>query len=348
MNDIYAIGLMSGTSLDGVDVAFCRFYDNPLKYEIISTHTFPYPCGLRTKLEEATKLSGSELNMLHIELGQLYGELVRVFIQSFSIKKVDLIASHGHTVFHEPEKKNTLQIGHPAYIAITSGILTIADFRSTDVFLGGQGAPLVPMGDRTLFSEYKNRLNLGGFANISYEKENTTIAFDICPANIPLNLIADEMGYSYDAEGLLAASGKTNPILLEELNSLKYYDGTPPKSLGREWFNKQFWTLIQKSKSSNIDKLRTITEHIAQQTSISFINGNVLITGGGTHNTFLLDRIKDLSNNQIIIPDKILVDYKEALIFAYLGYLRLNKQSNTLPSVTGAIKTHSSGGIYLP
>ena len=141
MNDIYAIGLMSGTSLDGVDVALCRFYDNPVKYEIISTHTFPYPCGIKTKLEEATKLSGSELNMLHIELGQLYGELVSTFIQSFSVKKVDLIASHGHTIFHEPEKRITLQIGHPAYIAIKTEIVIIADFRSSDVFLGGQGGP---------------------------------------------------------------------------------------------------------------------------------------------------------------------------------------------------------------
>jgi anhydro-N-acetylmuramic acid kinase len=348
MNDIYAIGLMSGTSLDGVDVALCRFYDNPTKYEIISTHTFPYPCGIKTKLEDATKLNGSELNKLHIELGQLYGELVTRFIESFLIKKIDFIASHGHTIFHEPEKQITLQIGHPAYIAIKSGIQTIADFRSADIFLGGQGAPLVPIGDRNLFSEYSNRLNLGGFANVSFEEGDNTIAFDICPANIPLNLLADKMGYSYDEEGLLAASGKTNQVLLEELNALKYYQDRPPKSLGREWFNQQFWTLIGKSKSSNIDKLRTITEHIAQQCTNSFIKGNVLITGGGAHNTFLIDRIKDLSSNQIIIPDKILIDYKEALIFAYLGGLRLNEKNNTIPSVTGAIKRHSSGGIYLP
>ncbi len=348
MNDIYAIGLMSGTSLDGVDVAFCRFYGNPVKYEIINTHTFPYPCGIKTKLENATKFSGSDLNMLHIELGKLYGELINIFVQSFSIKKIDLIASHGHTVFHEPKKQITLQIGHPAYIAIETGILTIADFRSSDVFLNGQGAPLVPIGDRNLFSEYTNRLNLGGFANISYEKNDTTIAFDICPSNIPLNLIADEMGYSYDDEGLLAASGKTNPILLEELNDLEYYKDKPPKSLGREWFNQQFWTLIKKSKSSNIDKLRTITEHIAQQCTTSFNKGSVLITGGGTHNTFLTDRIKDLANNQIIIPDKTLIDYKESLIFAYLGYLRINQKNNTLSSVTGAQKAHSSGAIYLP
>ena len=348
MNEIYTIGLMSGTSLDGVDVALCRFYGSPVKYELISTHTFPYPCGVKSKLEDASILSGSELNKLHIELGELYGELVNIFIQSFSIKKVDLIASHGHTVFHEPEKRITLQIGHPAYIAIKTKIVTIADFRSSDVFLGGQGAPLVPIGDRDLFSEYSNRLNLGGFANVSFEKEDTTIAFDICPTNIPLNLLADEMGYSYDDRGLLAASGKTNPILLEELNDLEYYKVLPPKSLGREWFNQQFWTLINSSKSSNIDKLRTITEHIAQLCSDSFYKGNVLITGGGAHNTFLVDRIIDLSDNQIIIPNETLVDYKEALIFAYLGYLRLNQQKNTLPSVTGAVKRHSSGGIYLP
>lgn len=348
MNDIYAIGLMSGTSLDGVDVALCRFFGNPINYEIINAHTFPYPCGIRTKIEDAVNLNGSDLNKLHIELGQLFGELVTNFIVSYSIKIVDFIASHGHTVFHEPEKQITLQIGHPAYIAIKSGIQTIADFRSADVFLGGQGAPLVPIGDRNLFSDYSNRLNLGGFANVSFEEGDNSIAFDICPANIPLNILADKMGYSYDEEGLLAASGKINQALLEELNALKYYQDKPPKSLGREWFNHQFWTLIKKSRSSNIDKLRTITEHIAQQCSNSFIKGNVLVTGGGAHNTFLIDRIKDLSTNQIEIPNKTLVDYKEALIFSYLGYLRINQNHNTLSSVTGANKQHSSGGIYLP
>jgi anhydro-N-acetylmuramic acid kinase len=348
MKSMNVIGLMSGTSLDGVDIAFCRFSGNPIKFELIRGHTFPYPCGIKSQLADAENLSGSDLNTLNIELGQLYGNMIKNFINAFMIKKIDLVASHGHTIFHEPNKNITLQIGHPAYIAVNSGLTTVADFRSADVFLGGQGAPLVPIGDKNLFSEYKNRLNLGGFANISFEKNNATIAFDICPANIPLNLLADEMGYSYDDEGLLAASGKTNPILLEELNDLDYYKQQPPKSLGREWFNQQFWPLIKRSKSSNIDKLRTITEHIAQQCANSFKKGNVLITGGGAHNTFLVNRIKDLSNNHIITPAKTIIDYKEALIFAYLGYLRINQKNNTLSSVTGAKKSHSSGAVYLP
>lgn len=345
---MYVLGLMSGTSLDGVDIALCRFYGNPIEFEIIQTHTFPYPCGIKTKLIDVENLSGAELNQLHIELGQQYGDMINNFIKAFSVKKVDLIASHGHTVFHEPNKKITLQIGHPAYIAVNSGLITISDFRSADVFLGGQGAPLVPIGDRDLFAKYSNRLNLGGFANISFENNKNTIAYDICPANIPLNLLAEELGYSYDDEGRLAATGQIDQLLFEELNELAYYKQSPPKSLGREWFNQQYWPIIDKSNSPIVNKLRTVIEHIAQLISNSFYKGSVLITGGGAHNKFLLERIKTLSSNLIIIPDKEIIDYKEALIFAYLGYLRMNKKNNTLSSVTGAKKTHCSGGVYLP
>ena len=345
---MHVIGLMSGTSLDGIDIALCRFYNNPVKFEIINAHTFPYPCGIKTKLIEAENFNGAELNLLHIELGQLYGDLINNFINAFSIKKVDLISSHGHTIFHEPDKNITLQIGHPAYIATKSGIVTVGDFRSADVFLNGQGAPLVPIGDRDLFANFRNRLNLGGFANISYEIEHRTKAFDICPVNIPLNLLSEELGYEFDNEGVFAASGQIDLLLLEELNDLVYYNQSSPKSLGREWFNQHFWPIVDKSDSTPVNKLRTITEHIALQVSKSFVEGNALITGGGAHNKYLIERIKALSTNQIVIPDKEIINYKEALVFAYLGYLRINHKNNTLASVTGACKGHCSGGVYLP
>jgi anhydro-N-acetylmuramic acid kinase len=348
MKTMNVIGLMSGTSLDGVDIALCRFSGNPLKFELIRGHTFPYPCGIKSQLADTETLSGSALNTLHIELGRLYGNMIKNFINTFSIKQIDLVASHGHTVFHEPNKNITLQIGHPAYIAIISGLPTVADFRSADVFLRGQGAPLVPIGDRDLFAQYSNRLNIGGFANISYEKNKETIAFDICPANIPLNLLSEKIGYSYDDEGLLAASGQIDQLLLEELNNIAYYKQSPPKSLGREFFNQQYWPIITRSENTTVNKLRTITEHIGQQISNSFSKGNVLITGGGVHNKFLIERINALSNNQIIIPNDEIIDFKEALVFAYLGYLRINHKNNTLSSVTGAQKSHSSGAVYLP
>jgi len=348
MKNTYVIGLMSGTSLDGVDIALCRFTNNPIEFDLIKAHTFPYPCGFKSKLEEAINLNGAELNKLHIELGELYGNMIISFIKTFSISKVDLIASHGHTIFHEPDKKITLQIGHPAYIAIRSGIPTVGDFRSADVFLDGQGAPLVPIGDKNLFSEYNNRVNLGGFANISYEKDNKTIAFDICPANIPLNLLAQEMGYSYDDEGSIAASGQIDKYLLDELSSLKYFSFPPPKSLGREWFDNEFLPIINKSESSIVNKIRTVTELIAMLVSSSLLDGNTIITGGGANNKFLIKRIKSISKNKIIIPSENIVNFKEAIIFAYLGFLRINNMPNTLSSVTGASKNHISGGLYLP
>ena len=348
MNDVYAIGLMSGTSLDGLDVAYIRFYGSPIDYEIIQAYTFPYPCGLKTKLVSAGNLGGSELNRLHIELGRFFGERVKVFIDSFDIKQVDFVASHGHTVFHEPKDKITLQIGHPAYIAVQSEYSTIADFRSSDVFLGGQGAPLVPIGDKILFSNYTNRINLGGFANISFEKEGETLAFDICPFNIPFNFLSSKTGNTFDEGGKLAAKGKINQDLLEKLNGLEYYYSPLPKSLGREWYDLFFAPIVEQSPISDIDKLRTLSEHFAVQIAGSFIEGDVLVTGGGAYNKFLIDRVKSLTTNKIIIPDEKLINYKEALIFALLGLLRLNHKTNTLKSVTGAQKNHCGGAIYLP
>lgn len=348
MNNSYGIGLMSGTSLDGIDVVYCRFTSTPTSFEIISAHTFPYPCGWRERLKAALTLNAAELYQLDIELGAYFGDIVRSFISAYKLKDIDFVASHGHTVFHQPDQGLTLQVGHPANLAIHSGQKVVADFRSADVFLGGQGAPLVPVGDRDLFGQYNYRLNIGGFANVSYETQNTTLAYDLCPANIVLNDLIAEKGQNFDENGEVARKGRLNEELMAELSGLPYFTKKPPKSLGKEWFDNEFMAIINGFEIPVQDKLRTVTELISFEIGSKLLTGTTLVTGGGAHNVFLMERIKHFTKSQLIIPDKKLVDFKEGLIFAYLGFLRLQGKTNTLKSVTGASKNHSSGGIYLP
>lgn len=260
------------------------------------------------------------------------------------------IGSHGHTIFHQPGRGFTSQIGEGAAMAQASGIPVICDFRTGDVARGGQGAPLVPIGDEHLFGDCDYCLNIGGFANISYRQESKRIAFDVCPANIVLNKLAGKLGLPYDDEGRVAASGMLNTELLEKLNSLEYYHLAPPKSLGREWVDTTFSPLLNKSIPA-ADLLRTVTEHIAVNISrcASFKSGEtMLVTGGGALNRYLIDRIRSLSSINIQLPDKQIIDFKEALIFAFLAYLRILERPNSLASVTGAASDSCTGCIYLP
>ena len=343
------IGIMSGTSLDGLDIALCNFRKNDnWFYEIIEAITIPYSDEWISKLSNADSLSGIDLLKLDKEFGRYIGESVNEFIKNTDTQ-VDLIASHGHTVFHQPEQKITLQIGDGNEIASTTGITTISDFRSLDVALGGQGAPLVPIGDELLFSDFDYCINIGGFANISFKENSKRLAYDICPANIILNTFAQKLGKSYDKDGELGKTGKINIELLQELNNVDYYTRSYPKSLGKEWLNKIFTPVLKNSDISLNDKFRTLYEHIAQQISLAINSSNnpkVLITGGGAYNKFLIDLIKQKSNANINIPEKQLIEYKEALIFAFLGFLRFNNQVNCLSSVTGATKDSSGGVIH--
>lgn len=346
------IGLMSGTSLDGVDIAYCQFYNDGIKwnYKIISAETISYNDLWRQKLSDAIKIDAHQLIALHKEYGFFLGKLVADFISRNKLS-VDYIASHGHTVFHQPEKRLTFQIGDGSEIAAACGISVVCDFRSGDVALGGQGAPLVPVGDKLLFADYEFCLNLGGFANISFDKEGKRTAFDICPANIILNRYANVLDKAFDEDGRIASEGSINKVLFSDLNDLEFYSLKPPKSLGREWMEKQVIPIMEKYKISTEDKLNTLCDHIAWQV-VCVLNsekkGRVLVTGGGAYNKYLISRIKKFTSQQIIIPDKNTVEYKEALIFAFLGLLRMNNQVNCLASVTGASRDHSSGAIYIP
>ena len=350
MKKYCAIGLMSGTSLDGLDIASCEFVlDNgKWSFKILSGHTYPYSQEWKEKLISLPSADALTFSYANVEYGHLLGRLTRTFLENTGFQP-DLIASHGHTIFHQPGNGLTVQIGSGSAIAAETGIPVVCDFRSADVALGGQGAPLVPIGDRLLFSDFDACLNLGGFANISMEHDHNRIAFDICPVNIALNRLAARLGLDYDKDGEIARSGSIDPNLLERLNSLEYYNKKWPKSLGREWLEHEFLPLIDNDSGPVNNLMRTICEHIALQVNLSVLNcspSKVLVTGGGANNHFLLDRIRLSGDHQWAIPQKLWIDFKEALVFAFLGVLRWRGKTNVLRSVTGSSIDHSGGAIY--
>ena len=348
MRQSYAvIGLMSGTSLDGVDLAFCKFeYGSKWTFTIHKAKTIPYTKEWNSKLKNLHLKSAIELARTNIEYGSYLGTIVKDFISRNHLS-VDFIASHGHTIFHQPQNKLTLQIGDGNSIAAQTALPVIYDFRSKDVSLGGQGAPLVPIGDKLLFNDYDYCINLGGIANISFDQHGKRIAFDICPANQILNFLSNELGKPFDDKGKIASRGIVNTTLLSTLNSLGFYSDPTPKSLGREWVEEAILPILDHREIKTEDKLRTFTEHIAIQitTIINQKPGKTLVTGGGAHNDFLIERIQSLTQSQIVIPSLKLIDYKEAMIFAFLGTLRMRNEINCLSSVTGASRDSSSGII---
>ena len=350
MNDdfFYIIGLMSGTSLDGLDIVYVKFQKSDYaNFEILLAETISYSDIWKKRLQNAINLDKNGTYVLHNEYGVFLGIKTKEFISKNNIQKLDFIASHGHTVFHQPEKGITLQVGDGEEILKATNSTVVADFRTQDVQLGGQGAPLVPIGDRLLFSGYQACVNLGGFANISYERNDLRIAFDICPVNIVMNYYSKKMELEYDDKGIIASKGTIHQGLLIELNSLPFYSKNPPKSLGLEWVQQYVFPLVDKYKLDLHDVLRTFSEHVAQQISqIIQPFDTILFTGGGVYNNFLIKRIEDIGKNNIIIPADHIINYKEALIFALLGLLKLQGQVNCLSSVTGAQKNHSSGKIF--
>lgn len=363
--ELTIIGLMSGTSLDGVDLACCQFsglskktensdYSEDSKYpdftnfswKLLAADTIPYNDAWRKRLSTLEKASAYEYALANVELGHYFGKLVSDFIKRHNLCP-DYVASHGHTIFHQPPLGLTTQIGDGDSIAAECGLPVVFNFRTLDVALGGQGAPLVPIGDRILFADYDACLNLGGIANISYGS-NSRIAFDICPCNMALNLLAQRFGKPYDKGGNIAKSGETVEPLLRRLNELKYYRQPAPKSLGKEWFVSDFQPIINDEYSVQ-DTMRTVTDHIAMQIA-AVINANsirsMLVTGGGAKNCFLIERLRVLVPDcKIIIPSDDIIDFKEAIIFALLGHLRLNRCPNCLRSVTGAAHDNIGGNL---
>lgn len=352
-NNYNVIGVMSGTSLDGIDLSHIKFHLNDSKwtFEILESETISYSQSWINQLKSAVDYSETELEKLNAAYTKLLATIISTFIEKHKIENLDAVCSHGHTILHQPQNGFTLQIGNLPEIATLIHQTVVCNFRVQDVKLGGQGAPLVPIGDRILFSEYDYCLNLGGFSNVSFEQNGERIAFDISPVNTVLNYYANQLGLNYDDKGKLSRTGDINENLLKELNSLDFYKLKFPKSLGFEFVKEIILPIIESYKISIEDKLRTFTEHVALQTALALPNkkGRVLITGGGAYNDFIIDRIQSyLPEMEIIIPSAKILEFKEALIFALLGVLKLRDEINVLSSVTGAKKDHSSGEIYKP
>ncbi len=340
---------MSGTSLDGLDIAYCEFTDDR-NFQLLAAETYNYPAAWQERLASLHLASAEEYARADAELGRYFGEKVQHF-RDIHPGRVDYIASHGHTVFHQPENGFTAQIGDGNAIHAVTGIPVVCDFRRLDVALGGQGAPLVPIGDRLLFGQYDCCINLGGIANISYELDGERVAYDIAPCNMALNYLAGKQGMTYDAGGETARRGSVITSLLARLETLEYYHVPAPKTLGKEWFEKSFLPYLAPFDNQPVENLmRTVTEHIALRLAASIVQSGtdihrILITGGGANNQYLLELLKEkIGSIEIESADPRLVDYKEAIIFALLAYLRINNQTNTLASVTGASRD-SSGGV---
>jgi anhydro-N-acetylmuramic acid kinase len=352
----YAIGLMSGSSLDGLDICYVRFQNEDLtfNYEILQAECIEYTNVFRERLRNASSCSAFEFAKLHTELGKYFGVLTNDFIQKNKIENLDFICSHGQTIFHQPNSGFTAQIGCGAQIAAQTKIKVVCDLRTSDVANAGQGAPIVPVAEQYLFPKYKVFLNIGGIANIAFHKEEKIIAYDVCAANTLLNYFAKQKGLDYDNDGHLARNGSVIADLLSDLNEIKFCKQPFPKSLGTEHITNEWIPLFDKYEYSTEDKIATAVEHIAMQvgqaikSQISNHKSEILITGGGALNTFLTERIQHHSNLKVVVPDILTIQYKEALAMAFIGLLRIMEIPNCLTSVTGAKKNVTGGAVYLP
>lgn len=355
------IGLMSGSSLDGLDIAYVEFQENAGKwgFNILAADCYGYTAEWKEKLKNASGLSALEYQLLHAAYGHYLGAEVNRFIESHGLHyKVALVASHGHTVFHFPAQKMTAQLGDGAALAASTGLPVVSDLRAMDVAFGGQGAPIVPIGEKFLFPDYTVFLNIGGIANISFRDNDKYIAFDICPANRVLNSLAAKVGKDYDANGEMASMGNVHDELLNKLNALDYYHQVPPKSLDNSFGADEVYPLIRSFALTHNDALRTYVEHIVIQIGnsitanrqVSTANAKLLVTGGGAFNSFLIQRLREELQKDgidVTVGEAQIVQYKEALIMAFIGVLRWRQENTVLCSVTGAERDTIGGAVWI-
>lgn len=354
-----SIGIMSGSSLDGIDIVFTELEERAGKwaFEIKAAACIPYTTEWKHKLENAASLNAYDYALLHTDYGRLIGETINRFIEKNSLfHQVQLIASHGHTVFHAPQYQMTAQIGDGATIAALTRINVVSDLRNMDVALGGQGAPIVPVGEKLLFSQFDSFLNLGGIANISIRKDDEYIAFDVCPANRVLNMLAEKTGKAFDENGVIARSGEINKPLLDILNDQPYYRLPYPRSLANSFGTEVIYPLIEAAAIPVADAMCTYVEHIATQVALAargLVSGGetqMLITGGGAYNAYMVERIQHVLqplNVTVSIPADDIVQYKEALIMALLGVLRWREENTVFKSVTGASRNSIGGAVWI-
>ncbi|HEX6334016.1 MAG TPA: anhydro-N-acetylmuramic acid kinase [Flavisolibacter sp.] len=355
------IGLMSGSSLDGLDLVFAEFIHQggDWTFEIIAADCYEYDEEWKDRLVNAVRLNAYEYQLLHAAYGRYLGQQVNRFIENHQLQfRVGLVASHGHTTFHAPQLKMTAQLGDGAAIAAETRLPVVSDLRALDVAFGGQGAPIVPIGEKLLLKEYDMFLNLGGIANISFADPAKYIAFDVCPANRVLNMLAGSDGKEFDAEGQMAAMGNINEKLLEQLNELPYYRQPFPKSLPNSFGTETVYRLVRSFGLTHNDELRTMTEHIVMQVQraadaaqgAASASRRLLVTGGGAFNTFLVERLTEALGSigiTVVVPGEELVKYKEALVMALIGVLRWRQENNVLHSVTGASQDSIGGAVWI-
>lgn len=352
MKDTHVIGVMSGSSLDGLDLAYCRFFQrNALwTYEFICGKTFPFPHSLRISLEKARDLSAIQITELDATLGRWIGQEIKQWMNTEKLTP-DLISSHGHTIFHNPQASYTLQIGSGAHIASITQVKVINNFRISDVAKGGQGAPLVPIGELMLFHDHDAFINLGGIANISIIQNTTIRAWDIGPFNQVLNHIAGRAGKLFDENGKMASTGQVIEKWKTHLLEWAYFSQSSPKSLGNEQVHLEIIKKIPEENSADLafTFCQVMSKIIAEEITSNQCK-NVLITGGGAYHHFFISLLNfQLPGHiQITLPPKSLIEFKEAIIFAFLGLLRENNQINVLSTVTGATSDSCAGTIYLP
>jgi len=348
---------MSGTSLDGLDIAYCpisKTFDR-WEYKIEQTKSISYSSKMKEKLKKSIFLSADELLIFNNTYGQWLGKQVKIFIEENNLN-ADFIASHGHTTHHQPQNGLTYQIGSGQHLANESACKVVCDFRTNDVALNGQGAPLVPIGDQLFFGNYDFCLNLGGISNISFDKNGKRIAYDIGLANMILNHITQKIDLQYDKGGQLASTGKINPSMFQQLNALGYYKLPFPKSTGYEWFTQKVVPIIEATEDSIENLLHTSIHHLCEQiatqvrANTNTTKSTLLVTGGGALNDFLVETLKKKLgvNIEVVVPTNKLIENKEALVFALMGVLRIEKEINVLSSVTGAMRDSSSGVVFLP
>lgn len=345
------VAVMSGTSLDGIDIIYAIYnFHKDWSFKIHHAETLKYSTKWKTDLSNLVNKSLEELKELDICYSEYLANVIKTFIAKYNLNEIDFVSSHGHTALHQPENKLTYQIGNRTILSDKLQQKVICDFRVQDVEYGGQGAPLVPIGDRLLFYNYDYCLNLGGFANVSFEENEKRIAFDICPANIVINHYVSKINLEYDDRGRIASKGNVHEGLLKQLNQFEFYKQSAPKSLGLEWVKEYILPTIDGFKLKIEDILRTFTEHISIQIALVLKDKetSTLITGGGAYNDFLIEQLKLKTKSKIIIPDNQIIEFKEALVFGLLGILRDRNEINCLKSVTGASKDHSSGKILIP
>jgi len=357
MKKYKVLGLMSGTSLDGLDLCYCHLWKDPegWNYEILLTKSVSYGKEFKAKLKDAIYLSAEELLIFHNTYGQWLGQQSKTFIDENDLE-IDLIASHGHTTHHQPQNGLTFQIGSGQHLANASGHRTVCDFRSNDVALGGEGAPLVPIGDKLLLDQYDFCLNLGGISNISFDHNKKRVAYDVGLANMVLNHISSKIGLAFDKGGQLAASGTINPEMLKQLNALDYYKLPFPKSTGYEWFVEMVVPIVDNTADSVENLLHTAIHHICEQLAVQISshnskkNSSLLVTGGGALNHFMISTLQEKLGVgiEVVIPPKILIEFKEALVFALMAVLRIENTVNVYSSVTGASADSCSGVVYNP